>query len=263
VQVTVVAPPHNSSRPLVPTFAAALDYPLQSGLIQPVRARRRLATTLDGATEAAQTKGLANRALQLNGNGAVRTSLLDIDDAATLECWVNGKQPKSWNGLVSKTQSSGYGLTWSDDGAHGSVRLLSKSSYLTCRGAVPETEWVHLAWSWDGKTSRLFVNGKLAEERKAQGAPKWNRLPLFVGADTNRYGDPEARFKGMIDEVRVSNIGRYSADFTPQRRFAPDANTRLLLHFDQEFQGLYPDASGQHHHGWPVGKTQLVDVTEE
>ena len=42
-------------------------------------------------------------------------------------------------------------------------------------------------------------------------------------------------FKGYIDEVRVSNIPRYSANFTPPtKRFRPDDDTITLIHFDQD-----------------------------
>ena len=42
-------------------------------------------------------------------------------------------------------------------------------------------------------------------------------------------------FKGYIDEVRVSNIPRYSAKFTPPtKRFRPDDDTVMLIHFDQD-----------------------------
>ncbi|MCA8981974.1 MAG: metallophosphoesterase [Planctomycetes bacterium] len=263
LHVTVVAPPHDPARPLVPGVFAALDYELESGLVQPVRTRRQLPTTLVGATEAARADGLPNRALFLDGAGCVRTSLSDVYDAATLECWVRGETPESWAGLVSKTQSSAYGLTWTPQGAEGNVRLLERDSYLTCRGALPTGRWAHVAWSWDGKTARLFVDGKLAQELEAVGKPKWNRLPLYVGADTNYRGEPEARFLGWIDEVRVSNVARYDADFEPQRRFAPDEHTQLLLHFDAPYQGLHPDASGHHHHGWPLGSALLEDVDVE
>jgi len=263
LRVTVVAPPHDPSRPLVPDFAAALDYELQSGLTQPVRTRRQIATTLAGATEAARASGRENRALHLDGKGCIRTSLTEMTPAVTLECWVRGEQPTSWAGLVSKTQSSAYGLTWTPKGAEGNVRLSHQGSYLTCRGELPSDRWVHVAWSWDGQMARLFVDGVLAQELEAAGKPRWNRLPLYVGADTNRDGRPEARFTGLIDEVRVSSVARYTENFTPAKRFESDADTMLLLHFDEPFQGLYPDASGNHHHGWPEGPVQLLPVTDQ
>jgi hypothetical protein len=151
-------------------------------------------------------------------------------------------------------------LTWTPNGAEGNVRLYDGSSYLTCRGALPANRWVHVAWSWDGETARLFVDGALTQSVAAAGKPRWNRLPLYVGADTNGQGAPEARFSGLIDEVRVSSVARYTTDFTPSRRFESDGDTQLLLHFDELYQGFYPDASGKHHHGLPVGPTRLEDV---
>lgn len=263
LRVTVVAPPHDPQRPLVPNLAAALDYELESGLVQPVRTRRALATTLAGATEAARAENRPNRALFLDGSGCVRTSLSRVNDAVTLECWVRGTAPERWAGLVSKTQSSAYGMTWTPEGVEGNVRLTHEDRYLTCRGSMPSDRWVHVAWSWDGSMARLFVDGELAQELEAAGKPRWNRFPLYVGADTNHRGEPEARFTGWIDEVRVSTTARYSTDFEPMRRFEPDEHTQLLLHFDEPYQGLHPDASGHHHHGWPVGTARLEDVDAE
>lgn len=263
LHVTVDAPPHDPKRPLVPVLSVALDYELTSGLVQPVRTRRALATTLVGATEAARAEGRPNRALFLDGSGCVRTSLTRVNDAATLECWVRGETPENWAGLVSKTQSSAYGMTWNPEGVEGNVRLTHMDRYLTCRGAMPSDRWVHVAWSWDGAVARLFVDGQLAQELEAAGKPRWNRFPLYVGADTNHRGDPEARFTGWIDEVRVSTVARYSAEFTPARRFDADEHTQLLLHFDESYQGLYPDASGLHHHGLPIGTARLEDVGGE
>lgn len=263
LRVKVTAPRHNPEQPLIPSFAATLDYELESGLTQPVRARRRLETTLAGATEAARAQGETNRALFLDGKGCVRTALTEVFDATTLECWVRGDAPASWAGLVSKTQSSGYGMTWKPEGAEGSVRLLDKGSYLSCRGPMPIDQWVHVAWTWDGATARMFVDGKLQQSIEANGKPRWNRLPLYIGADTNGNGDPEAIFTGWIDEVRVSQVARYTADFTPLRRFEADADTQLLIHFDEPYQGLFPDASGHHHHGWPIGSAELRTVEQD
>jgi hypothetical protein len=40
-------------------------------------------------------------------------------------------------------------------------------------------------------------------------------------------------FNGYLDEVRISNIARYTAAFTPSTTpFQSDANTVLLLHMD-------------------------------
>lgn len=54
--------------------------------------------------------------------------------------------------------------------------------------------------------------------------------PLFIGRVANS-GAP-ASMKAIIDEVRLSDIARYTTGFTPGGPFTADANTLLLYHLD-------------------------------
>ncbi|MGH2610391.1 MAG: hypothetical protein ACRDHF_15025, partial [Tepidiformaceae bacterium] len=49
---------------------------------------------------------------------------------------------------------------------------------------------------------------------------------------------------GTLDEVRISNVARYSTAFTPAGAFVPDANTMALWHFDEGTGQTTADASG-------------------
>ena len=70
-----------------------------------------------------------------------------------------------------------------------------------------------------------------------------------------------AHFHGTIDEVRISNIARYTEDFTPQRRFEPDEHTMALYHFDEGSGDVLKDSSGNGHDGKIVG-AKWVKVDE-
>ena len=54
---------------------------------------------------------------------------------------------------------------------------------------------------------------------------------------------------GLIDEVRISKVARYDKDFTPAKRFEPDADTLALYHFDEGQGDVLKDSSGNGHHG--------------
>ncbi len=58
-------------------------------------------------------------------------------------------------------------------------------------------------------------------------------------------------FTGYIDEVRISDIPRYDikGQLIPQGRFAPDANTIALWHFNERNgSDMFHDSSGNNYH---------------
>lgn len=258
-EVTAFAPPFRGEDAEL-RWTASLQLELQSGVVQPVRIERAVPIGFDAAS--GLDPAPPERALVLDGTSSVRVPLDWSADQLTLELWVRGEAPPEWVGLVSRTQSSGFSLNWGPGGPTGSVRLWEQAGYTTAeteRAPGPE-RWTHLAFVWDGLRARLYVDGALEDDVEARGRLRDNSLPLFVGADTNRAGEPEHSFRGWIDEVRVSTVARYAADFRPARRHEPDADTALLLHFDDELMGVFPDSSGRSHHGWPRGRPRLEPV---
>lgn len=108
---------------------------------------------------------------------------------------------------------------------------------------VPQGEWMHLALVRGGSTLRIFVNGSLAAEGGALTytgpEPSEFHLGLFVNpVSGNEWG----RF--VVDEVRVSSVARYAADFVPEIVFQPDSDTLSLWHFDEAAGAATADASG-------------------
>ena len=92
--------------------------------------------------------------------------------------------------------------------------------------APSEKTWHHLAMSWDGTTYRLFLNGAVVWTVADTAPPDVTDAPLTFGAGQGG-GSP---LHGYLDEIRISNVARYTSDFTPTGPFATDAHTKLLLH---------------------------------
>jgi hypothetical protein len=122
---------------------------------------------------------------------------------------------------------------------------------------VSPGKWTHYALVHDTELLRFFVDGHLAGQVHVPILTNHNGLPFFVGAEPTALGFPRSLFSGAVDEVRLSSVARYTAPFTPARQHERDADTLLLLHFDAESQGVFPDDSGREHHGWPVGDPVL------
>jgi hypothetical protein len=91
----------------------------------------------------------------------------------------------------------------------------------------------------------VFVDGRLDVEgtgpagdisyRDGRAVTRANDPYLVFGAEKHDY-DPSQypSFRGWLDEVRLSTIIRYTADFDrPAAPFQPDEATGALWHFDE------------------------------
>ncbi len=138
---------------------------------------------------------------------------------------------------------------------------------------VDDGQWHHIAVErnrWDGVLPDgylwLFVDGKLEAsgpgpkgdisypDSATPGSycgpsgtdPCTNDPYLVIGAEKHGLNPTVyPSFKGWIDEVRVSNALRYSADFTPPTGpFSPDVSTLAIYTFDEGGGNSIFDTSG-------------------
>jgi hypothetical protein len=158
---------------------------------------------------------------------------LDFGSTGTIELFAKATStPTSRRGLAAKslwelnviqpTSGAGFRVEFrTRTSTFGAFRTITS-------GNLPLNTWVHVAGTYSGGTQRLFVNGTQVGTVAATGSLN-NSSTLVIGSLTTSAG----RFPGRIDEVRVSNIGRYTAAFTPPTAaFTSDGNTRALWHFD-------------------------------
>jgi hypothetical protein len=98
--------------------------------------------------------------------------------------------------------------------------------YLESTTTVSNGTWYHLAVQRDGTTLKLFVNG--TEEDSTTSSQSFDTgQPIYIGTETTNESN------GHVDEYRISDIARYTSDFTPETTpYQNDANTVLLLHMD-------------------------------
>ncbi len=153
----------------------------------------------------------------------------------TVEAWVNPTELSKSRAIVAKTQSSEYALFLHDGRPQFDIHLDGKYISPSADVEIPINQWTHIAGVFDGSEARLYINGSVVQSLPAAGSRTTNTLPLFVGADPDRNGNPTREFGGKIDEVRVSKVARYSNTFEPKRRFSRDPDSILLLHLDHVF----------------------------
>ena len=118
-----------------------------------------------------------------------------------------------------------------------------------------------------GMTLQSFIN-----ERTETGTCQQNSIVIFTPSLTSeqitswhhaaiaiqndgQYTLFLASFAGTLDEVRISNVARYTPDFPGiTAPFGLDINTLALYHFDKD----YKDFAGKSGAGTPIGKIDFV-----
>lgn len=110
----------------------------------------------------------------------------------------------------------------------------------------------HVAVSWDGTNIRAFIDGVWKKTIAQTGTQNNSAATLYLG-----HSNGIETLNGSIDEIRISNIARYTsvAGFTvPTEKFTNDSNTKLLWHLNEGTGLTSTDFSGN-------GKTLILDAT--
>ncbi len=184
-----------------------------------------------------------------------------------IEAWVNVSENTSTHTIWSTTNLDNYGGMFCNVGAAAGLYwyIGTGSGHIVLTApALSAGRWYHVACVRSGTGSNetiIYVDGVSA----ATGTYTDNSQD--AGANGFYVGDwpPNSwDLNGYVDEVRVSNVERYSGTFTPQTRgnpFEADANTLLLIHSDYT-GGLGADSSGNYNNFTAtnlVATDQMVD----
>jgi hypothetical protein len=94
--------------------------------------------------------------------------------------------------------------------------------------------WYHIAVVRNSGVFKVFFNGTdLTTFTNDSGFTNSGRTQDIFVTQLGKFGDSRGSWDGYMDEIRVSNIARYTGDFTPSTTpFIDDADTQLLIHAD-------------------------------
>lgn len=225
--------------------------------------RRQVDFAMEPPAELAAPAGGPNGVLRLSGADCleVPSARMKLPDGPfTVEAWVRGNDYTGRRALVTKTESSEYGIFVSDGRVEASVYL--GNAYVTARSAgpvlVPGT-WHHVAVVFDGAELRCYVDGRRVATKAGSGKRKTNALPLYVGADPDAKGLPTSFLDGDVDDVRIRTGAHYAGEgFTPPATVAADAQTVLMLHCDADAGPWTVDSSPSKAHPRRRGSARCV-----
>lgn len=230
----------------VPIPTRAWDLPLERpALPEPAVPERESWLTLDGVDDCVR---VAHEDLTL------------ADGPFTIEGWLCAERFGARVGFLNKTENAEFGLFVNEGQPEFLVNLDGK--YVAAKAPNPVLQakrWHHLAGVFDGSEVRLYVDGRKVAATPGSGKRRMNTLPLMVGADVTKEGGATSFLHAAIDDVRVSQIARYSTDsFTPTRRARVDDATSLLLHMDAIVGPWCFDASASQAHPRVLGEPALM-----
>jgi hypothetical protein len=93
----------------------------------------------------------------------------------------------------------------------------------------------HVACVRTATEFRLYLDGKCVAHAPSATLPP-GRFQLAL------------KTRGIFDEIHISSVARYTADFTPRTRFTPDEHTLALYHCDEGADTTLVDSSKHARH---------------
>ncbi len=197
--------------------------------------------------------------------------LFGLLNAYTVEVWVRPKSADVTHPIVGNLVVGKLHPDVADDEFLGWMLITMKASatgvpVMVARGErgsggrLPATvlgQWVHLAMTFEGERQVVYANGRRLSTAKI-ALPPASKSNLCLGVPPYGGEPNQVWFDGDICGLRVSNGVRYQQAFTPARQFAADAETLMLLDFNQQGSGEVRDLAGKNYHGRIVGATWIA-----
>lgn len=154
-----------------------------------------------------------------------------VSQTATWEGWIN---PSTCSGSCTwMGKAGGYLFRVNNNGTHGWAMMGPSGQWWWNDTNINARfgEWQHVAWTKEGSTLRLFIDGNQVFERFDTF-----HIPAAISAGQdfavhNRRDSLSEAFSGRIDELRVWNVARTEAQIRAQMHTRP-SGTGLQLYYD-------------------------------
>jgi hypothetical protein len=111
------------------------------------------------------------------------------------------------------------------------VNYSNSTPMISSSTTITNGTWFHIAVSRSGSSWRLFVNGTQEGSTITYSGDATAGIANRTTIGNDAVNTAATQWNGHIDEVRWSNIARYTGNFTTATApFVNDANTLLLIH---------------------------------
>jgi hypothetical protein len=174
---------------------------------------------------------------------------LDFTGDYTFETWIRLKNSNG-NSDVIMDQENVFGLEITDVTATDySIKFKSHSTGAELNSGnsgekLLNNEWIHIAVTHLGSTTKLFVDGVMRDENSGSN---FNLIASNNALNiAERYhGGYSGKIKADLDQIRISSIARYTSNFTAikEQYLDVDPNTIVYLPFQNVHKVRLKDAA--------------------
>ncbi len=163
---------------------------------------------------------------------STKLDVTGVERLFTIEAWLYlSDDPESTSSGpifgVGAHSAGGSGIVGIIYGSRDDMLTFDKRTQIK----APSDVWFHCAAVYDGPDYRFYLDGKLVGSGKVEMQIPEAKMNLGF------------RLPGMIDEVRLSKVARYTESFTPAQRFESDNDTVALYHCDELSGPVVKDSS--------------------
>ena len=139
------------------------------------------------------------------------TKKLELEELS-IEAWVKVEEATGkWQGMICKQQAGcnnrNYGIWVHVDKStlHAQIGANGACAFsIDGTSDITDNKWHHLAFTYDGKMGRLYVDGEL-ETEAPNGQTFQSGDPITIGVPNLNNANG---LKGIIEEIRISNAAR-------------------------------------------------------
>jgi len=161
--------------------------------------------------------GVKGKAFRFDGNTDInvgKINELKTPDAITVEAWVYPEDLSGWKLICCNWGGAvvgAYHLGVENAVPRFHITNDAGATIDASGGKLEINKWFHVAGTYDKKAVKIYIDGKLIAEKNADGGLKKNDMDVVIGSKDSR----EYKWKGRIDEVRISKIARDPKDMSP------------------------------------------------
>ena len=147
----------------------------------------------------------------------------------TIESWVYINNNTNTHNIIARNTAGGfpYDLIFyvSATTLYPTFILNGITPFNTATTAISLNTWTHIAVTWDGTKSNIYVGGSLSNSVSLSTLVYTPTQGIQIGQNNGFY------MQGNLADLRVSNVARYtgSSYVVPSTPFVNDSNTLLLL----------------------------------